>query len=174
MKTFLRWFLYAIGFAALAFLVLVLWGFYVMLTPHVTESDGFIGNTVEAKTHTISTSLPASATQCRYARASRGMGGRMLLYRFSAPVADLHAHAITEWAALQASPPFKQSSNATSPFTPDYMASYESNFGVDADWMIPPAGAVGTIYGPAGQQTSHRPTIFVDETNGVLYFEMSD
>ena len=98
----------------------------------------------------------------------------MLLYRFSAPVADLHAHAQAEWAAIPGSPPLKQTPHAMSPFTPDYLAYYKPTFGVDIDWMVPPSVAQGTIYAPAGEQRSHRPTIFVDETNGVLYFEMSD
>jgi hypothetical protein len=174
MEIFWRWFFRCLWLAAVAFLVLVVGAFAVFLSPHVTESNGFIGNTAQAKTAPLSQTLPASATQVRFARGSRGMGGRMLLYRFSAPMADLHAHAQAEWAAHWDKPSFKQTPHAASPFTPDYMSSYESSYWIDADWMIPTAGAKGTIYGPAGNQRSHRPTIFVDETNEVLYFEMSD
>ena len=60
------------------------------------------------------------------------------------------------------------------PFTPDDIVRTASHFGIHADWMLPPAGARGTIYTSDGGQRSHRPTIFVDETNRVLYFEMSD
>ena len=169
MQKLRKWFL--ISFLCLSglFLIMILSGFVVMLTPHVTESHG-----VAAASKTLSQSLPKSAKKVYFCSGSRGLGGRMMLYRFSAPPADLHAHAKAEFAAHWDKPPFKTMQGVSSPFTKSDVEFLENCYGADCSWMLPDPGAVGTIYQSANGRSSHRPLIFVDETNGVLYFEMTD
>ncbi len=40
--------------------------------------------------------------------------------------------------------------------------------------MLPPADSVGVLYRPADGRVSHAPTIYIDESNEVLYFVMTD
>jgi hypothetical protein len=54
----------------------------------------------DAPAISLSGSFPASATDIHYARSSAGMGGRFLAYRFTAPLTDLNAHALKEFAAF--------------------------------------------------------------------------
>lgn len=174
METVWRWFyrfVLCVGILFAIFSVLLVIG---MNRAHVTESDGFTNLTAAAEANTLSQSLPKTATQLRYCRVSVGMGGRLLLYRFSAPVADLHNHAQTEFAAHWDKPKLKTIPNSTSPITEHDVNLYRDGFGVDADWMLPPPDDTGTIYTSDDGQSSHRPTIFVDETNSVLYFRMTD
>ncbi|MCS7468293.1 hypothetical protein NZK35_16700 [Stieleria sp. ICT_E10.1] len=174
METLWRWFfrcVIGIGVLFAAFSVLLVIG---MNRPHVTQSDGYADVTPDAVAATLSESLPKTATEVRYCRASVGMGGRLLIYRFSAPDADLHAHAQAEFAAHWDKPKLKTIPGSTSPITDHEVKLYKSGFGIDADWMLPPSNAVGTLYESADGQFSHRPTIFVDDANGVLYFQMTD
>ena len=174
MQTLWRWFfrfVIAIGILFAIFSVLLVVG---MNRPLVTQSDGFTSATDEAVTDTLSQTLPTSAANVRHCRASLGMGGRLLIYRFSAPVTDLHSHAKAEFAAHWDKPQFKTTPNVPSPITDHDIALYESGFSVQADWMLPHRGEIGTLYESADGQFSHRPTIFVDDTNGVLYFQMTD
>ena len=174
MNTLWRWFfrcVVGIGVLFATCLVLFIVG---MNRPLVTQSNGYTGSTPEAVAATLSQSLPKAAANVRYCRASVGMGGRLRLYRFSAPVADLHTHAQTEFAAHWDKPQLKKTPGSTSPITDREIALYKSGYGIDAAWMLPPSNAVGTLYEPADGESSHRPTIFVDEANGVLYFLMTD
>lgn len=174
METIWRWFyrcVVGVGVLFGVFSILLVVG---MNRPHVTQSNGFTSTTPEAVSATLSRSLPRTATNVHYCRASVGMGGRILIYRFAAPVADLHAHALTEFAAHWDKPQSKSTSGSASPITEYEIQLYESGFGIECDWLLPPANAVGTLYESADGQFSHRPTIFVDETNEVLYFRMAD
>ncbi|MFO0913767.1 MAG: hypothetical protein U0795_12475 [Pirellulales bacterium] len=145
-----------------------------MNRPHVPQSNGCVGVTPEAVGATLSGSLPQTATDIRYCRASVGMGGRLLIYRFSAPAADLHRHAQAEFAAHRDKPQLQKTPSSSSPITDRNIELYRSGFGVVADWMLLPSNAVGTLYESADARSSHRPTIFVDDVNGVLYFQMTD
>ena len=174
METLWRWFfrcVVGIGvlFAAFSILLIV-----SMNRPHVTQSNGFTTANPEAIEVTLSASLPETATNVRYCRASVGMGGRLLIYRFSAPVSDLHAHAQAEFAAHWDKPQLKKTTSSRSPITDHEIKLYKTGFGIDADWMLPPPNALGTLYESADEQFSHRPTIFTDDENGVLYFQMTD
>jgi hypothetical protein len=174
MERLWRWFfrcVIALGMLLAAFSILLVVG---MNRPSVTQSTGYTGITPEAISATLSQSLPATATNVRHCRAAVGMGGRLRVYRFSAPAADLHAHAVAEFTSHWDKPQLKQTPGSSSPITNHDIALYKSGFGIDADWMLPPADAVGTIYQSADGQSSHRPLIFVDETHAVLYFQMTD
>jgi hypothetical protein len=174
METLWRWFfrcVIGIGVLFAVFSVLLVVGMYL---PHVTQSSGFTNTTPEAVSATLSQSLPETAVNVRYCRASVGMGGRLLIYRFSAPVADLHAHAQAEFTAHWDKLLVKKTPGSTSPITDHEIKLYKSGFGISGDWMLPPPNAVGTLYESADGQFSHRPTIFVDDANGVLYFQMTD
>jgi len=140
----------------------------------VTQSGGYVDATAEAASHMLSESLPQTATNVRYCRASAGICGRLLLYRFAAPVEDLHRHAEAEFAAHWDKPKPEKTSSTASPITDGEVKSYKSAFGVHVNWMLPLADATGTVYHSSDGQVSHRPTIFVDESNGVLYFRMTD
>lgn len=145
-----------------------------MNRPHVTQSNGETTVSAEANTATICGALPVTATKVQYCRASVGMGGRLLLYRFSAPAADLHTHAQAEFDAHRHKPQCKKATGVASPITKHDISRYKKGFGVDADWMLTSPNCVGTLYESSDGQFSHRPTIFVDETNEVLYFRMTD
>ncbi|MBX3452618.1 MAG: hypothetical protein KF777_23980 [Planctomycetaceae bacterium] len=174
METLWRWFfrsVVGIGVLFAAFLILLV---VRMNRPHVTQSNGYAHATPDALAATLSGSLPETATNVRYCRASVGLGGRLLIYRFSAPVADLHAHAQAEFTARWDKPRLRKTPSSGSPITAHEVNLYKTGFGVDADWMLPPSNALGTLYESADRQFSHRPTIFVDDENGVLYFQMTD
>lgn len=98
----------------------------------------------------------------------------MVAYRFSAPPADLHAHAEAEFAAYWDAIKLAKTPDSPSPISEDNIAFLNSAYGVDADWLLPPVGTAGTLYESAGGGYSHSPTIFVDGTVGVLYFLMTD
>ncbi|MEO1526233.1 MAG: hypothetical protein AAFX06_12405 [Planctomycetota bacterium] len=68
----------------------------------------------------------------------------------------------------------KKSVGSDSPITDHDIAMYRSGFGVDVGWMLPSEGRLGTLYESADGQSSHRPTIFIDEADGILYFQMTD
>jgi hypothetical protein len=145
-----------------------------MNRPLVFQSDGFTGVTPEAVKSTVCQSLPDTAASVRFCRASVGLGGRLLLYRFDAPKSDLHLHARTEFDSHWDRPPVTVTPNQPSPFTSRNVAFIRESFGVDASWMLPPDDAIGTVYKSADGQYSHRPSIFVDETHDTLYFVMMD
>ncbi len=145
-----------------------------MTRPNVEESDGYVDSTAQAIPYTISHTLPDSATQIRFLSASVGMGGRLRLYRFAAPIDDLNAHAVSEFDAHWDRPGYKATPNAVSPFDEHDVKRNSEFYRGNADWMLPPPNAVGTLYEPADGNWPHRPMIFVDETNGVLYFQMTD
>lgn len=158
-----------IGIVFSAFSLLVVVGMN-----RVKQSSGYTNNPTEAATATLAQSLPKTAANIYYSRCSKGMGGRLLIYRFSAPVADLKLHASAEFGAHWDKPLPKITPNSASPFTFKDVAIIHSIYQIDADWILPPSDAIGTVYESADGQRSHRPTIFVDETNQVLYFWMTD
>lgn len=169
-----KWFyrlVVGVGVLFLVFMVLLVSG---MNRPIVTQSNGETDLSVDSVAATISGSLPPNATKVQYCSASVGMGGRLLLYRFSAPATDLHAHAQTEFAAHWDKPQFKKTTGVPSPITDHEVSLYKTGFGVDAKWMLAPPNVIGTLYESSDYQISHRPTIFVDDANEVLYFQMTD
>ncbi|WP_417746779.1 hypothetical protein [Rosistilla oblonga] len=169
-----RWFFRCVVATGVLFAVFVVLLAVGMNRPNVTQSPGYTSTTPEAVSATLSQSLPPTATNIRHCRASVGMGGRLLIYRFSAPVPDLHSHAQAEFASHWDKPPFNKTPGSTSPITDHQVKLYETAFGIDAEWMLPPPNAVGILYESADGQFSHRPTIFVDDAKGVLYFQMTD
>jgi len=174
MNTVWRWIfrlVVATGLLVAAFMVLFVIG---MSRPNVDQSDGYVGRTTEAIECTISKSLPESASNVRFVNASVGLGGRLRLYRFSAPIADLHLHAQAEFNAHWDHPGFTATPDSARPFDSHDINRNSDFYGGDAGWMLPPENSVGTIYSPQDGQRSHRPTIFVDDANGVLYFQMTD
>ncbi len=174
MKTLWRWFYRTVVAVGVCFFALALLVNVTASRPLVTQSDGYIQPTVTAMQNTLSHQLPKSATDFRFCRASVGMGGRLLLYRFAAPVDELNAHAISEFEAHWDRTGYKATRNAPSPFDEHDIKRNSEFYGGNADWMLPATDAMGTLYEPADGQLSHRPTIFVDETNRVLYFQMTD
>ena len=169
-----KWFYRLVVGVGVLFLLLSVLFVFGMNRPHVTRSNGETDVSVDSNAATISGSLPPNATRVQYCSASVGMGGRLLLYRFSAPAADLHKHAQTEFAAHWHKPQCKKTTHVPSPITEHEVSLYKTGFGVDAKWMLAPPDVVGTLYESSDGQFSHRPTIFVDDANEVLYFQMTD
>lgn len=174
LDTLWRWVFRTVIAVGVLFVVLCVFLYFVMTSPLVNQSEGYVENTPDARSYTLSGSLPDSATKIRYCQASVGMGGRLLLYRFSGSIDELHSHAEAEFAAHWDKPQVEETPNSPSPFTQHNIEFVEAGFGVDAAWMLPPADAIGTVYASADGQSSHRPTILVDEAHGVLYFWMTD
>ena len=174
LNTLWRWFFWGVVLVGVLFVLFIFVFIAGLNRPNIMQSDGFTSVTPEAKAFMLSHSLPETATNVRYCDASVGMVGYLKVYRFTAPVPDLHKHAQAEFAALSGKPAFKTTSDVTSPITDHQVASYKKGYGVDVDWMLPQPNVKGTLYEPADGQYSHRPTIFIDETNGVLYFQMTD
>mgnify|MGYP003122072348 CR=1 FL=1 len=174
LNTIWKWFFRFVVGVGLLYVALMLLLVFGMTRPNVEESDGYVDSTAQAIPYTISHTLPDSATQIRFLSASVGMGGRLRLYRFAAPIDDLNAHAVSEFDAHWDRPGYKATPNAVSPFDEHDVKRNSEFYRGNADWMLPPPNAVGTLYEPADGNWPHRPMIFVDETNGVLYFQMTD
>lgn len=154
-------------------LILFAWGLWPMSQPIVDES-GRDMTVQEAPNMALSGAYPTSAKNIRYANSCVGMGGRFHAYRFSAPVAVLKVFANAEFAKHWDHPAVSVTPNAPPPFDADELARLGHTFGLELDWMLPQNNAIGSVYRSADGQDSHRPTIFVDETNAVLYFLMTD
>lgn len=169
-----KWFYRSVVSIAVLFSLFVILLMRGMNQPHVEQSSGETVASVDSKAATISGSLPPTATRIQYCRASVGMGGRLLLYRFSAPAADLHAHAQAEFSAHWDKPLWKKASGVESPITEGEINRYDTEYGVNATWMLASPNVTGTRYESSDGQFSRRPTIFVDESNEVLYFRMTD
>ena len=117
MEVLWRWFFRCVVGTGVLFAVFVVLLAVGMNRPNVTQSPGYTSATPEAVSATLSQSLPSPATDIRHCRASVGMGGRLLIYRFSAPVPDLHSHAQAEFASHWDKPQFKKTPGSTSPIT---------------------------------------------------------
>ena len=169
-----RWFYRFVVVIGICFLAFASSVNFSSSRPLVTQSDGYIGPTATAIENTISHRLPESANEFRFCRASVGMGGRLLVYRFAAPIDDLNTHAVSEFDAHWDRPGYEATPSVQSPFDDRDVKRNSEFYGGDAGWMVPPLDAIGTLYQPADGQLSHRPLIFVDETNGFLYFQMTD
>lgn len=174
LDTIWRWFYRGVllaGVLCLILAALLVWG---MNRPLVRASEGYISADKTPPDITLCGSLPQSAKDVRYVCASVGMGGRFRAYRFSASLDELHAHAAAEFANHWDKPAPTRSDNGASPFSVEDMQRYRKFYHADVDWMVAPEEAIGTLYASADGQSSHRPTIFVDEVNAVLYFLMTD
>lgn len=113
--------------------------------------------------------LPPTATDVYFARASVGIGGRFYAYRFSAPLMDLQTHAMKEFAAH--SEPLTPTVVPGQPFDID-VAFLRDSYGVKLSWIDPAQIGPCTVFRDADSPGS--PSIYVDETNSVLYFINSD
>ena len=113
--------------------------------------------------------LPPTATDVYFARASVGMGGRFYAYRFSAPLMDLQTHAMKEFAAH--SDPLTPTVVPGQPFDID-VAFLRNSYGVNLNWIDPAQIGPCTVFRDADSHGS--PSIYVDETNSVLYFIFTD
>jgi len=162
-----------VGFSALA-LGLGLLLVFSMNRPLVRQSDGYVARSAANGLVTLTGAFPDSAIDIRYCSSSVGLGGRLRAYRFSGPVDVLHKHAAHEFESHWDKVEFQTTSAAESPITADDIRHLQSAYGVDVPWMLPPTGAIGTVYAPADGCSSHQPLIFVDEGNETLYFVMTD
>lgn len=144
-----------------------------MSRPNVNESAGDVSRK-EALGATLSQTLPTSAMKVRYLNASIGMGGRVMLYRFSGDIEELKSFAVSEFANHWHHPKVSITVNTESPFDSQQFKSLGEAYYVNLDWMTPQKDAIGTVYISNDGQISHRPIIFVDEKNAIFYFVMTD
>ncbi len=97
------------------------------------------------------------------------MGGRFYAYRFSAPLMDLQTHAMKEFAAH--SEPLTPTVVPGQPFDRD-IAFLRKCYGVNLSWIDPAQIGPCTVF--MDTHGVHRPVIYVDEANSVLYFIVTD
>ncbi|MFC1672382.1 hypothetical protein ACFL01_04535 [Planctomycetota bacterium] len=151
--------------AIVTLLVILTFAFYCR---HVEESRTPLSLAEAPAGITLSGTFPESARDIYYASASVGPGGKFKAYRFSAPVADLHAHAEAE---------FKNHWEELTP-TKSFVSRIFLDksqwwiFGVDGSWF-------DVIEIPKGYQYMdehgvHRSIIWVDEEREIFYFLMGD
>ncbi|MCA9218268.1 MAG: hypothetical protein KDB27_34605 [Planctomycetales bacterium] len=145
-----------------------------MSRANVAASGGWVPVSNALKTETLSGSLPLTSTKFCFAESSVGLGGRFMAYAVDGSQKDLHAFAKAEFAAHWDKPAWILTRNVESPFDADYIAFWEQSYGVELDWLRDAIGASGSVYVDAAEQGSHVPHIFIDETNGILYFVMTD
>ena len=160
----------AIGIIWLCFSVVLTWGF---TQPHVLQSIGYVDRNDLLNDRFSRDDFPNSAKQIRYAIGSIGMGGRFAIYRFSAPVEDLHICAKRMFERV---PPtdLAITPNSDSFFSEHELELVRDAHGIDASWMLPEPAAKGVLYTPANDMASRMPRIFVDEKASVLYFMRTD
>ncbi len=160
----------AIGFIWLCFMVVLVWGFS---RPNVLQSSGYVDRNDLPVDRFSRDDFPNSAKQIRYAIGSIGMGGYLAIYRFSAPVEDLHTYAKRSFEGV---PPtdFAITPNSDSFFTEHELELVKDAYGIDASWMFPEPQAKGVLYTCQGDKYSRMPHVFVDEKAAVLYFMRTD
>ena len=97
------------------------------------------------------------------------MGGRFYAYRFSAPLMDLQTHAMKEFAAHHEA--LTPTVVPGQPFDID-VAFLRDSYGVNLSWIDPAQIGPCTVF--RDPDASRSPSIYVDETNSVLYFIFTD
>ena len=152
LKSLWNWIFRIVLGVGLAYVVLMVLLAIGMNTANVTQSNGEVEISEEANRMTLCGSLPATATKIHYCSGSVGMGGRLRIYRFSAPLEDLHSHALNEFAAHWDKPKVTKSAAVSSPITEHEVERYKSAFGVKVEWMLSPSTVTGTLYESADGQ----------------------
>lgn len=140
----------------------------------VHQSDRWIEIPTTEEPKTLSKSFPTSATRYRYATSSIGMGGRFLAYSVNGEPNDLDLFARAEIAAHWKKPKAITKDDQSTPFDDDYISFLEDAYGVKLDWLRGSKSGIGTVYRDSERRGSHMPSIFVDKTNSMLYFVMTD
>lgn len=145
-----------------------------MSRAHVTQSDGWKTIDDATKSQTLSQTLPASSTRFCFAHSSVGLGGRFLAYAVDGTPEDLDSFAQAEIAAHWAKTDFTLKPNSSSPFEAEYVAMLKRAYSVNLDWLRKSVNVTGSVYRYSNEDVSYKPTIFVDDANGILYFVMTD
>ncbi len=157
----------------------VFWGLFTiylvigMSRATVRESDDWIQIPTTEEPITLSKTFPLSATKYRYAMSSVGMGGRFRAYAVDGELDDLDQFAQAEFAAYSDKPIVLAKDDQPTPFGDDFILSREDAYGVKLDWLRDSKSGTGTIYVDS-ESRGHMPRIFVDKTNSMLYFVMTD
>ena len=97
-----------------------------------------------------------------------------MAYAVDGTLEDLDSFAKAEFAAHRTNTGVDVEPNTESPFDHQYVEFLERGFAVDLEWLKRTINVTGTTYRDKNGQVSHMPTIYVDKTNGVLYFVMTD
>jgi hypothetical protein len=140
----------------------------------VHQSDNWLRIPTTEEPKTLCKAFPPSATKYRYAMSSVGMGGRFRAYAVDGELDDLYRSAQAEFAAHLDKPIVVAKDDQASPFDDDYISSLEDAYGVKLDWLRDSESGMGTVYRDSESRGSHMPCIFVDKTNSMLYFVMTD
>jgi hypothetical protein len=146
---------------------------WVFTQPNVLQSTGYVDRNDLPVDRIRRDDFPSSAKQIRYAIGSIGMGGHLAIYRFSAPVEDLHTYAKRMFEGV---PPtdFAITPNSDSFFTEHELELVKDAYGIDASWMLPEPAAKGVLYTYQGNGLRSLPQVFDDEKASVLYFMSTD
>ncbi len=102
------------------------------------------------------------------------MGGRFRAYAVDGELYDLDRFAQAEFAAHSDKPIVLAKDDQPTPFGDDYISFLEDAYGVKLDWLRDSKSGTGTIYVDSESRVSHMARIFVDKTNSMLYFVMTD
>ncbi len=167
-------------FFRFALFVGAFWGLFTiylvigMSRAMVHQSDHWIKIPTTEEPKTLSKTFPPSATKYRFALSSVGMGGRFRAYAVDGELDDLYRFAQAEFAAHSDKPTVLAKDDQSTPFDDDYISFREDAYGVKLDWLRDSKSGMGTVYRDSESRGSHMPCIFVDKTNSMLYFVMSD
>lgn len=102
------------------------------------------------------------------------MGGRFRAYTVNGELSELDQFAQAEFVAHWNKPKVVTKDDQSTPFDDDYISSLEAGYAVKLHWLRDSKSGMGTVYRDSENRVSHMPTIFVDKTNAMLYFVMTD
>ena len=140
------------------------------LVPIVKESSVPLPRSQAPATITLTGAFPESATNIYFASASVGPGGRLKVYRFDAPVADLMRHAYSEASNHWEEVTVVTSSVAQAEFD---QAFFQRAYHVkDLSWFDVEGIEDGVEF-KTGDHPSY-PTMWVDRKRERFYLYMSD
>lgn len=174
MQAIWKWFFRLVIGVGVLFLGATMLFVLTMSRAHVTQSDGWKAIDDATKSQTLSKTLPDSSTRFCFARSSVGLGGRFMAYAVDGIPEDLDSFAQAEFIAHWAKADFTLKPNSSSPFDAEYVAMLERAYSVNLDWLRKSVNATGSVYQFSNEDVSHKPRIFVDNANGILYFVMTD
>lgn len=122
---------------------------------------------------TVQGSFPKSARSVFYARSSKGLGGRLTVYRFSGKVDEILDFAEREYSAFgKKNGPVNVNRSVDVGFPIDSLEieRIASSYQVSLDWFK--CRNDGVLYAPSRNEIA--PLIFVDNTSGTCYFFFAD
>jgi hypothetical protein len=137
---------------------------------NVEESSVPLSRSQAPATITLTGAFPESATNIYYASASVGPGGRLMMYRFDAPIDELMIHAYSEASNYWEEVTVVTSSVTHAEF--DQESFQRAYYVKDLSWFDIEKIADGLEF-RTGDHSSY-PTMWVDRERERFYLFMSD